>query len=120
MKESQLERRGYQIIDELGVAYIRQHLIGGKFCVDAFIPGSSLVVQFDGDYWHGNPVKFPNPDARQVKRQQLDQSQDAYMRACGFTVLRFWESDVYQDPDHVRTQLQQHVAPQAQMPAPPP
>lgn len=118
MKESRLERRGYEILDELGITYLRQHLIGGKFCVDAFVPGSSLVVQFDGDYWHGNPVKFPTLDARQDRRRKLDQSQDAYMRACGFTVLRLWESDVYREPDHVRARLRQHVAPQARTPDP--
>jgi very-short-patch-repair endonuclease len=64
------------------------------FCVDAFVPGKGVVIQFDGDYWHANPVLFPNPDARQRRRIPLDKSQDAYMRACGYKVLRLWEGDI--------------------------
>lgn len=115
MKESRLETRGYEILNELGITYLRQHLIAGKFCVDAFVPGSNLVVQFDGDYWHGNPEKFPKLDARQDRRRRLDQSQDAYMQVCGFTVLRLWESQVYRESEQVRTRLRQHVALQEQI-----
>lgn len=89
-----LERLGYSLLDALGVDYLPQHLIGDKFCVDAFIPASGLVVQFDGDYWHGHPARFPAPSPRQTKRMALDKSQDAYMTACGYTVVRLWESDM--------------------------
>lgn len=105
-----LEKAGYVMLDDIGVRHERQHLIGGKFCVDAFIPEVALVVQFDGDYWHGHPANFPNPDARQIRRMSLDRSQDAYMAACGFEVLRLWESDIKQRPEHVRHLLSQTVA----------
>ena len=110
MKESRLEQAGYAILDDLHIPHVRQHLVGGKFCVDAFVPSHSLVVQFDGDYWHGNPIKFPTLDARQTHRYHLDTSQDAYMRKCGYTVVRFWESEVHRQPDHVRTRLRQLLA----------
>lgn len=110
MKMSKLEEVGYRLLDESGVPYLRQHLIGGKFCVDAFIPELSTVVQFDGDYWHGNPTKFPCPDSHQLRRMKLDISQDAYMRACGFRVIRLWESEVYHQPDQVEALFQQLLA----------
>ena len=89
---NKLEKLGYSMLDETGVKYNAQHLIGGKFCVDAFIPEHGLIVQFDGDYWHGNPERFPNPTERQLKRMSMDKSQDAYMKACGYKVIRLWES----------------------------
>ncbi len=94
---NRLERAGYAILDGLGVDYEPQVTIGGKFIVDALV-GGSLVVQFDGEYWHGHPVKFPKPDHRQQKRMRLDKSQDAYMAACGLRVLRLWESEVHRQP----------------------
>lgn len=103
------ETIGYGILDAIGVAYQPQHVIGGKFCVDAFLSKQGLIVQFDGDYWHGHPEKFPNPDSRQRKRMRLDASQDAYMRACGYTVLRFWECDLHTNPDQVRLTLLEHL-----------
>jgi very-short-patch-repair endonuclease len=104
--QSSIERIGYNLLDDLGIEHLRQHVIGGKFCVDAFIPSHGIVVQFDGDYWHGHPERFPNPDARQRKRMRLDASQDAYMATCGYTVLRFWESELHGDLNLVAAKIQ--------------
>lgn len=94
MKEpNKLEQLGYSILETSGIDFIRQHIIGSKFTVDAFIPSKNIVIQFDGDYWHGKKDIYPSPDHRQRKRMALDISQDAYMRKLGITVIRFWESD---------------------------
>jgi very-short-patch-repair endonuclease len=101
MKPNKLERAGYAMLDALNIEYEQQHPIGGKFCVDAFVPSVGLVIQFDGDYWHGNPDVFPEPDARQRHRMKLDISQDAYMAACGYRVLRLWETHIRKSPEQV-------------------
>lgn len=106
MKMSSIEKIGYEILDEIGIPYFRQHLIGEKFCVDAFIPSNNLVIQFDGDYWHGNTEKFPVLDARQKKRVKLDISQDAYMKTCGYRVLRIWEHVINNSRDNTKNIIQ--------------
>lgn len=105
------ETIGYSILDVLAIHYLPQHVIGTKFCVDAFVPGQGVVVQFDGDYWHGHPARFPEPDARQRKRMRLDKSQDAYMKACGYSVIRIWECDLLKNPESVTARLQKLLAP---------
>lgn len=90
------ERIGCGILDELGVVYEPQAVFYGKFCVDACVPAALVVVQFDGDYWHGRKGAG---DPRVAKRVELDRSQDAYMRACGWDVLRLWESDLIRHRD---------------------
>ena len=110
MKMSKIERIGYSILNEFRVDYFPQYLIGKKFLVDAFIPGNDLVIQFDGDYWHGNPEKFPCPEPKQIKRIHMDKSQDAYMVACGYRVFRFWEHIILKQPDHVREVLRTALA----------
>lgn len=114
---SKPERIGYSLLDTLGITYTRQHLIGKKFCVDAFLPDLDTIVQFDGDYWHGHPLKFPEPDSRQRKRMRLDRSQDAYMKVCGYSVIRVWESDLLNHPDAVTTRLRQLLALDTHTPA---
>lgn len=94
VKPNKLEIAGYAILDDIGIPYKRQELMFGKFCVDAVYPDIRLVVQFDGDYWHGNPVRFPNPDSRQSRRMWMDKAQDAYMAKAGYAVIRLWERDV--------------------------
>ncbi len=114
-----IERIGYALLDALGVTYLPQHVIAGKFCVDAYLPDLRLVVQFDGDYWHGHPLHFPAPDHRQTKRMKLDVSQDAYLRACGYEVARFWESDLHQHLPEISSRLQQLAAERAPLPVSP-
>jgi very-short-patch-repair endonuclease len=118
-KRTTPEKIGYALLDALGADYLPQYLIAGKFCVDAFVPSRGVVVQFDGDYWHGNPARFPTLDARQRKRVRLDRSQDAYMAKCGYHVIRLWESDLRKDPGAVRTRLRPFVVPLKPKPASP-
>jgi very-short-patch-repair endonuclease len=90
---NRFEIAAYKLLSDLKIEFIPQYIINEKFTVDAFIPGKNVVVQFDGDYWHGNPSMYPNPDQRQRKRMGLDISQDAYMKKLGFRVIRIWQSD---------------------------
>lgn len=100
------ERIGYKLLDAMNIDYTAQYLFKNKFTVDAFVPAHRLVIQIDGDYWHGHPDRFPNPDERQQRRMNYDRSQDAYMKACGFHVVRVWETDLKHALPEVRLALQ--------------
>ena len=111
MKQSSIEVIGYGMLDAIGIEYIPQHLIASKFCVDAFVPALSTVIQFDGDYWHFNPSKFQSPDSRQKKRIGLDKSQDAYMKKLGYSVIRIWEHDIKHSAESVMSTLRTLLVP---------
>jgi len=93
-----LERAGCALLDALGVEYETQVLICKKFVVDVLVPSRRLVIQWDGDYWHGYGGAT---DDRQRKRHRLDKSQDAYMRKAGYAVIRFWEHEVHKEKEKV-------------------
>lgn len=99
------ERLGYALLDGLGVEYLRQPTFGGKFTPDAAIPAARLIVQFDGDYWHDR--KGTSREARIRRRVALDGSQDRYVRACGWEVVRLWESDLRADPEGCAARVSQ-------------
>jgi very-short-patch-repair endonuclease len=80
------------LLDELGVTYLPQVVIG-RYRVDVFIPSHRTVVQFDGDYWHGYPAMFPAPNAVQRQNISRDRAHDRYMEEQGFPVIRIWEHD---------------------------
>jgi very-short-patch-repair endonuclease len=94
-----LELLGKTILEQLEIEFEEQVLIADKFLVDVLIPKHNLIIQWDGDYWHGHHTKLKNgnPDSRQKKRMALDNSQDEYMKKCGYTVLRFWEHEVKEE-----------------------
>lgn len=101
-----LERAGCALLDALGVEYKTQVLICDKFTVDVLVPSKNLVIQWDGDYWHGfGGAK----DDRQKKCASLDWSQDAYMRKAGYTVLRFWEHEVKKEGESVSENIRKAV-----------
>lgn len=116
LNPNKLELMGYAILDDIGCEYIPQYMVG-KYCtVDALIPQSKIAIEFDGDYWHGNPQKYKkfkdipkgNPNKLrtlneiQLDNARLDKSKDSYLQNRGYVVLRFWESDVKNDPESVR------------------
>lgn len=108
---NKLEVAGSKLLDTLGIKYLTQVLICEKFVVDVFIPKFNIVIQWDGDYWHGY---LAIKDARQRKRCNLDKSQDAYMKKVGYTVIRFWEHDVKDAKDVVIKKIKATLATQAQ------
>jgi len=101
------ERIGYALLDSLGIAYEPQAMFAGKFCVDALLPEHRAAVQFDGDYWHDRKGGTIEPRIR--RRVALDGSQDAYMRACGWIVVRLWESDLKRDLAGCIEKVRQHL-----------
>ena len=101
---NKLELTGQQILSKCAVLFTEQSLINGKILVDVLLPDIKLIIQWDGDYWHGHHSKIRNGalDCRQQKRTALDKSQDAYLKKCGYDILRFWEHEVNNSPDVVK------------------
>ena len=106
---NRLELAGNEIIKELGLHFENQYLINEKICVDVFIPDYKLIIQWDGDYWHGKDRLFEDLDERQKNRVMLDKSQDSYLRKCGYNELRFWESDVFKRREYVYDNIKRTI-----------
>lgn len=73
----------YERLKELGFLFETQKLINDKFVVDAFIPSLNLVIEVDGNYWHSLD-----------KIKKKDRSENAYLKKCGFKVLRLSEDEI--------------------------
>jgi len=101
---NKIEVMGSKILDNIGLKYKEQILIGNKFLVDIFVPEYNLIIQWDGDYWHCHP-RFTNPDHKQLKRKKIDKSQNEYFKSCGYVVLRFWGSDIIKKPEWIENKI---------------
>ena len=93
----------------MGIEYETQVLINNKICVDVYIPKYNIIIQWDGNYWHGKGLLYEQLDKGQKQRRDLDISQDAYLKKCGFTELRFWEDEVYKESDKVYDDIQRAI-----------
>jgi len=66
---------------------------------DIFIPiqkgiSQNIIIECDGDYWHGNPLKFPVPNEWQIKQIEKDKIRTEELKEQGFRVIRIWENDI--------------------------
>lgn len=108
---NKLEIAGRRILEtlrkdfDLKFTIKEQKLLCKKFLVDIFIPSKNLIIQWDGDYWHGNTTKFKKLNKIQENRVKVDMSQNKYFIKCGFKLLRFWENEVYKNPGFVKQKI---------------
>ena len=75
-----------------GRKFRRQHSIG-NYIVDFYCPSEKLIVELDGDP-HGEYHKI----SEDIKR-------DEYLQDLGFTVLRFENRFVFQDPEYILEEI---------------
>ena len=76
------------ILDSIGVDYKKQTRLG-RFYPDAFIEKHSLVIEFDGYYWH---VKKRGCKTKDRKR-------DNYYIKKGYKILRIPETIIMKNPE---------------------
>lgn len=74
-----------------------------KSLYDFKISGKKILIEVDGDYWHCNPnSKFSEPKyAAQFSNLKQDEIKNKWCIDNGFKLLRFWETDINNNLEHV-------------------
>lgn len=100
---NKLELMGRDLLNNLNIKFTEQTLICDKFVVDVFIPEKNVVIQWDGDYWHGHPSTLKNgkPNELQRKNIEKDKRVNKQLIENGFKVLRIWQKDLVNNPNYV-------------------
>lgn len=102
-KPTKLEIKMFDILENIGVKYHPFFIIKKKFIVDCKI--DNLIMQADGEYWHGHPRFEPLTD-RQKTQQKRDNAQDKYLTTCGYIIERIWEHSMSEQA--IRNILSKH------------
>jgi very-short-patch-repair endonuclease len=79
-----------------GRKFRRQYSIG-SYIVDFCCPSEKLIIELDGDP-HGEYHKI-----------QEDENRDKYIESLGFTVLRFENRFVFQEPEYLKKELRKVI-----------
>jgi very-short-patch-repair endonuclease len=61
---------------------------------DFLISNTKILIEVDGDYWHGNSNIFKNLSDFQKSVQENDKIKENFAKLKGYDVIRFWGSDV--------------------------
>lgn len=99
-------------LDKLGVKYVYQFEAKdiGRF-FDFYLEGHNLIIEIDGDFWHGNPEKYSDEELRghQKRARRVDEYKNKWALLHGIPVLRIWESDIRKNPDVVMNILKEEL-----------
>lgn len=89
---SLLELKFQKILKELDIRFIPQFDYGLGFADILVEPNTILFI--DGDFWHGNPMRFKNFSQKQVAQKIKDEMHNIFLRLKGYKVIRLWEYDL--------------------------
>jgi len=74
-------------------------------CLISFFRYKVLIINCDGDYWHGNPELFNELDTIQKKVRKRDSRQNKLLNEKGWLILRFWESFIKENEERYTKDL---------------
>ena len=73
-----------------------------------YVPSRRLLIEVNGDYWHGNPLKYDRKDLNrlQLRNYKRDKRKLALALNHGYNVIYIWENDLNHRSRTVRQQLE--------------
>ena len=112
-----LEKGMESILRNLGIRYQKQPNLQGH--PDFRISGTNVLIFCDSSFWHGRREKEITGNAfkknREFWREKLtenrkrDNRNNNALRKSGWSVWRFWDTDILKRPDKVRNRLRRII-----------
>jgi very-short-patch-repair endonuclease len=87
------------------INYISQHPMYNQFIVDFYLPDNNIIIEVQGDYWHGNPNKYGNENGlkpltqKQIDKIGKDKKRYEFLINHNHIVYMIWESDIYKNTE---------------------
>lgn len=99
-------------IKPLGIDYDTQYYLKDihHYC-DVYIPSKNMIIEFQGDYWHGNPNKYSNDELSEFQKKKVTKDNELreYCSENGINLIEIWESDYDKDSSGVKTLLEGQI-----------
>lgn len=90
------ERSFISILNELGIKYETQKIVGGKI-YDFYIPERNLLIEVDGVYWHAKDKELKDMSPLQKRAFYNDIRKNAIAKNNGFEIERVWEDEIMEE-----------------------
>lgn len=109
---SKLEDRfAKNFLERLGVRYERQYYAESvKRYYDFFLPDHNVLIECDGDYYHGYGVVYEDMSPMQKRNRRVDEIKNAWAGEHGIVLIRIWEHDINEHPDRVMRMLRERLS----------
>lgn len=106
-KISSYEKKIRYYLDEIGIKYYPQyHIKGHPYLYDIFLEEFNTIIEFQGDYWHANPRRYPPGTMLAIQSVGKILVEDIWEKDLlkklaaensGISVIYIWEMDFKKD-----------------------
>jgi very-short-patch-repair endonuclease len=103
------EKKIANLLESKKIKYHTQFFIsncGTVFSYDFKIQKRPIIIEVDGDYWHGGPG-VEKYWFGVNKTRETDIKKDELAKSRGYKVLRLWESDINTSPENCLKQIEE-------------
>lgn len=111
-KKTDIEIIFENLLDEMGIKNQPKFRIYNKnkaeFCFreyDFLIINMNILIEVDGDYWHGNNEKFHPLSKFQEETRRKDKIKEDFAKSNGYNIIRFWGSDIKKNINLVKDKI---------------
>ena len=106
MNDTKIEVKIQNYLKELKIEFFTHYYcreIIHSYQCDFFIPVQKsniffikepIILEADGDYWHGNKKIYPNSSIWQKEQIEEDKIRTEELKNKGFRVIRLWENEI--------------------------
>jgi very-short-patch-repair endonuclease len=102
------EREFVKLMKELKIKFEMQKIVGGKI-YDFFIPEKNILVEVDGNYFHGDEKIYEELNPMQKRNKRNDAQKDVLAKAFGYRIERIWESELKKDYQAVKERVKKFL-----------
>lgn len=82
-------------LNENNIKYIPQFQID-FYVYDLYIPKLNILIEVQGDYWHGNPKFYKEEELpeHQKEKKIRDRQRKTFAENRGYSLIEIWENDI--------------------------
>jgi very-short-patch-repair endonuclease len=91
-----IEIKTETILRDNNIENISQYFLDG-YCYDFYLPKLNILIECDGDYWHGLGKTIDTMDDIQKNNLRNDNEKNKIANKHNIKLLRFWESEIKDD-----------------------
>lgn len=98
-----------EYLDKYNIEYIFQYDLDGLYYPDFYLPKENIILEVQGDYWHGNPKIYTNNmlDERQRKHKIRDRKKFGYYKHKHLKYYELWGADIKSDINNTMKQIKE-------------
>jgi very-short-patch-repair endonuclease len=107
---NKLEKFVASILEKNNIPYHFQFFLKNKDGIcksyDFKIKNKNILIEIDGDYWHGGPG-IDKHFFKLEETKQNDIFKDQLAKDSGFSLIRIWESNIYNEPNIIINKIKE-------------